>query len=45
MMTGIGCVASEDRRRSGLTLNGEDVGAGLGRGYTGRTEHGWAGLY
>ena len=30
MKTGIGCVGSKDGRRSGVILNGEDAGVGLG---------------
>lgn len=45
MKTGIGCVGSKDGRRSGVILNGEDAGVGLGWGYMGRIEHGLAKLY
>lgn len=43
--TGIGCIGSKDGHRSGLILNGEDVGVGWGWGYMVGTEHGLAELY
>lgn len=39
--TGIGCVGSKDGRRSGLILNGEDVGAELGWGYMAGLDTDW----